>query len=1165
MKKLFYFLILFFISSNLFSQNQRITDRLERKINSLNPLEYTRILIILNDRVDIETLDKELYRINAPLDYRALTVINTLKQKAVNTQGPVLDFLNSEKERGKVKELMNFWINNVIYAEATSDVILNLAKRSDIEMIDLDEKVFYDKPVYDDYAPANNHTESAETGLKVIKADLLWRLGITGAGRTVMHIDTGVDGLHPALAPRWWGNNGRLWSHSWFDPVSPFTTSPTDCGTHGTHTMGIMCGKNSASGDTVGVAPDAYWMSAGITDCPGASYPSMNIAAYQWAMDPDSNSATMDMPDVISCSWQDPNVSGTGQCTSIYVATLNAVEAAGIAVVFSAGNSGSGASTITPPKNINTDSVNVFSVGAVDGNTAGTPIASFSSRGPSICGGSGTLLIKPEVSAPGVNVRSLVPGNSYGTNSGTSMASPHVAGCIALLKQAAPGLTGKQLKAILFSTCTDLGTPGEDNNYGKGLVNVFAAYQQLGVFPLSSFNLQSPSAGTRLVTLPNSSTPVTITWDTSATGAQYKWVFGNPTTTPRKLTIPAFTNSISMTLGQLDNLLAGIGVAQGDSLVGQWDVWAYRLNPVDSMKATNGPRAITLKRGKPALTSFNLSSPPNNTTVLTLSTNTSPVNINWSKSGEAVKYKWMYARPNFSTSSNIKFIVQSGNNGYDSVLTLRNSQVDSLVAGLGVAQGDSAVGQWRVYGYSVTDSLASTQTNNITFRRGIPPTITTTLDSIVVNLPVNQTTSRNFNIGNTGQFALNWVITESSSAGDNVYVNNSKEIERLNALIENQPKGSADIYHGEEVTDNQGGPDVYGYRWIDSDEPGGPVFNWVDISTTGTLITTWTSGTGDDGSVIVPLPFAFNYYGADYNQLKICTNGWQSFNVVSTSNAYLNSAIPATADPNLTLYPFWDDQDVRTAGGIYYYNDAANNRFIVMYKDVPHYTTGELYTYETIIYSDGRIYYQYLNMTSTLVNSCTIGTENATGTDGLQVVFNSAYLHNNLAIKIEKGLAWVDENPSSGTVVPAGNQQVAVNFNSAGLTPNSSYTGNLNVGSNDPARPVKTIKVRLNVGPLAIQSNSTLTGIPATFELKQNYPNPFNPSTKISYALPKEGIVSLKIYDVLGKEVATLVNENKLAGYYEVEFNASSFASGLYFYKIEAGNFAETRRMLLIK
>ena len=98
-----------------------------------------------------------------------------------------------------------------------------------------------------------------------------------------------------------------------------------------------------------------------------------------------------------------------------------------------------------------------------------------------------------------------------------------------------------------------------------------------------------------------------------------------------------------------------------------------------------------------------------------------------------------------------------------------------------------------------------------------------------------------------------------------------------------------------------------------------------------------------------------------------------------------------------------------------------------------------------------------------------------------------------------------------------------------------------------------------------------MLGIPTQFELKQNYPNPFNPSTKISYALPKEGIVSLKIYDVLGKEVATLVNENKLAGYYEVDFNASAFASGIYFYKIEAGspgeagNFAETRRMILVK
>ncbi|MEO6696245.1 MAG: S8 family serine peptidase, partial [Ignavibacteria bacterium] len=714
MKKIFLLFLSLFFSINAFSQSAEVTDRLQRRMQSLNPIEYTRVLVFLRNRIDIEALDTYLYKINAPIEYRAQTVIGTLKQKALETQGPLIQYLNSEKSEGKVKQYMNFWITNLFFVEATSDVLSELVRRGDVELIDLDVPIEMDKPIYDVPIPANNSTESVEAGLKVIKADLLWRLGITGVGRTVMHIDTGVDGLHPALAPRWWGNNGRPWYHAWYDPVAPFTTTPTDCGSHGTHTMGIMCGRNSASGDTVGVAPDAYWMSAGITDCPGASYPSMNIAAFQWAMDPDSNTVTMDMPDAISCSWQDPNVPGVGQCTSIYVSTLNAVEAAGIAVVFSAGNSGPGASTITPPKNINTDSVSIFCVGAVDGNTVGTPIASFSSRGPSICGGSGTLSIKPEVSAPGVNVRSLVPGNSYGLNSGTSMAAPHVAGCIALLKQVAPGLTGKQIKAVLFSTCTDLGAAGEDNTYGKGLVDVYAAFQQLGVFPLNAFNLQTPSSGSKIVSFPNSTTPVTLTWDTSATGAQYKWIFGSPTTSPRKITVPSSSNSLTLTLGQLDNLLANAGVAQGDSLVGQWDVWAFRVSPVDSMKSTNGPRSLTLRRGVPSLTTFNLISPPSGTTIVTSAFNSSNVNINWSKSGEGVSYKWKFGSP---TLTNIRLSLPSNNSGYDTSLTIANNSLDGILSGLGLSPGDSLVGQYSVWAYNASDSLKATQTYALTLKR----------------------------------------------------------------------------------------------------------------------------------------------------------------------------------------------------------------------------------------------------------------------------------------------------------------------------------------------------------------------------------------------------------------------------------------------------------------
>ena len=707
-----------------------------------------------------------------------------------------------------------------------------------------------------------------------------------------------------------------------------------------------------------------------------------------------------------------------------------------------------------------------------------------------------------------------------------------------------------------------------------GIYQAWIAGVQITTFPLNAFNMTSPAPGARIQTLPNNTTNYTFNWDTAASTASYKWVFGSPTTSPRKITLAPTGNSLTVTSGQLDNLLAGLGLAQGDSLVGQWDVWSFRNNVTnDSLKAGNGPRAITLKRAKPLLTAFNLVSPPTNTTVLTLVSNTSPVNINWTKSGEAVKYKWLFARPNFSTTSNIKFSVQSNNGGYDSVLTVRNSQLDSLAAGIGVAAGDSAVGQWRVYGYSASDSLSSVQTYNITFRRGIAPTIATSVDSITVNLPLNQTTNRPLTIFNSGQFDLNWTISESSSTLDNLNVTNDKkdntDYAEINRIIENLPKGATHNYHGPDVTDGMGGPDGFGYRWIDSDEPGGPAFNFVDISTTGTQITTWTSGTGDDGSVVVPLPFSFSFYGSSYSQIKICTNGWQSFDVTSTSNAYSNVSIPAVGEPNLTMYPFWDDLDVRTAGAIYYKNDAANNRFIIMYKDVPHFTPDPgPYTFETIIYNDGRIYYQYLNM-GTPLNSATIGVENAGGTVGLQVVFDNTYMHNNLAIKIEKGLPWVDENPTFGTVAPAGNQNVNVIFNSTGLTANTTYTGILNIGSNDPLRPVKTVRVKLNVGPVGIENLNI--GVPKEFALNQNYPNPFNPSTKISFALPKDGIVKLKVYDVLGKEVANLLNENKVAGYYSIDFNASNYASGIYFYTIEANSvnglssFKETKRMLLIK
>ncbi len=118
-----------------------------------------------------------------------------------------------------------------------------------------------------------------------------------------------------------------------------------------------------------------------------------------------------------------------------------------------------------------------------------------------------------------------------------------------------------------------------------------------------------------------------------------------------------------------------------------------------------------------------------------------------------------------------------------------------------------------------------------------------------------------------------------------------------------------------------------------------------------------------------------------------------------------------------------------------------------------------------------------------------------------------------------------------------------------------------------PGSPVRRfLKGAMDFVDGLITSITSNTGIiPTEYSLSQNYPNPFNPSTKISFSLPKQGIVTLKLYDVLGKEVMTLVNEQKPAGIYEIHFNASNLASGAYFYRIESGDFKDIKRMILIK
>lgn len=436
-----------------------IDPALEMRLRAASAETEFRVVAVLDDRPDVATLAHQLYLEGWDPAVRHERVIRDLRGAAARSQGPLLRLLRAGERSGAVSNIEPLWIVNAIAFEARPEVIRAAAAVTGVFEIDEDSEIELEEPVSMSLdAP---HIQAHEWGLDMIHAPQLWALGFDGTGTTVCNLDTGVEGTHPALQSKWRGAGGGDWRHHWFDP-STGSDHPIDDSYHGTHTMGIMVG--SEVGDTVGVAPGAQWIAA-LTIGGSGDFVSKTLLAFQWAADPDGDPGTADQPDVISNSWTDLQP----KCQNTLYEAIDNVEAAGAAVVFSAGNSGPASESITSPKNRATTPVNIFATGALRSDGV---IASFSSRGPSACD---HTTIKPEAAAPGDNVRSTMP-SGYGLLSGTSMASPHVAGAVALLKQVNPGLDPETVKTILIETARDAGTPGEDNTYGNGIIDLYEAY-----------------------------------------------------------------------------------------------------------------------------------------------------------------------------------------------------------------------------------------------------------------------------------------------------------------------------------------------------------------------------------------------------------------------------------------------------------------------------------------------------------------------------------------------------------------------------------------------------------------------------------------------------------------------------------------------------------------
>ncbi len=541
------------------------------------------------------------------------------------------------------------------------------------------------------------------------------------------------------------------------------------------------------------------------------------------------------------------------------------------------------------------------------------------------------------------------------------------------------------------------------------------------------------------------------------------------------------------------------------------------------------------------------------------------------------------------------------------------------------------------------------------------PEISVAPDSIYCLLTAGTSSSDSIMISNitSANSTLDYTVELANNTfpGDVV----AKFIPVRNDLVNQATKNNPPETRGSSLR-GSGGPDLFGYEWIDSNDPQGPTYQWNDISVTGTEVTGWTpTSTFDplDEGVAGPIPIGFNFkfYGEPQTGVYVSSNGFLSFENI-TEDTYTNDAIPTPGMPDNIISPFWDDLDGSGQGTVYYQQTA--NQLIIQYTNWQRYpSTGSL-TYQIVLQSNNQIYFYYNNMAATL-NSATVGIENMEGSDGLEVAYNSAYVENGLAVMFSAEPEWLVANNFSGTIYNGNSYALVLDFITEGLELGN-YSMDVVVTSNDPQNPQLVVPVTMQLSEVPVElisftaqnnqdavilrwntateknnmgfdierkavNHSAVSGtwkkigfvqgsgtttepriysfrdddaedgsvsyrlkqidldgtisyskqieievnnLPKEFALAQNYPNPFNPSTAIKYDVPVQSLVTLNIYDALGRLVKSLVSELKEPGKYTVTWNGRNnynqpAASGFYIYRIKAGNFSAVKKMLMLK
>ncbi len=484
----------FFAAAILSSQNlwaaAFIAPSLERVMNDESRPE-TVVMVFLKEKANLTEAQNILTK-----EEKTRYVYDKLLEVAKSSQANLVKYLDS-----KNLFYRRFYITNAIAVYSpTRQHINEMAEMPEVRKLSLDPTIRRESEKRDLFMEKQAR-RGIEPALRSIGVDRIWsEFKVKGDGIIVASQDTGIDWDHPALIGKYRGYHGANHvehDYNWHDAIIKrtnqssqnscgyATAAPCDDGEHGTHTLGTVVGE--AGDNQIGLAPEAKWIACRNMD-DGDGRPSLYIDCFQFFLaphpvggDPFEQGDPSKAADIINNSWGCPETEGCEGWEMEEV--LKAMKAAGILVVVSAGNEGPGCGTMDDQPA--SHGLSVLSVGAYDHRM--NRIASFSSRGPT----SFDNQAGPDVVAPGVSIRSAVPGGGYaGGWSGTSMAGPHVAGVATLMWAANPALIGQidQTIQIIRETATRKTTSQVCGNvrgdaipnavFGYGVVNAYEAVKR---------------------------------------------------------------------------------------------------------------------------------------------------------------------------------------------------------------------------------------------------------------------------------------------------------------------------------------------------------------------------------------------------------------------------------------------------------------------------------------------------------------------------------------------------------------------------------------------------------------------------------------------------------------------------------------------------------------